>query len=204
MHAIHEWNTSLAKAADKAGNTPLHYAALIGNSCAVRELLSKDTEPVYKHNLSVSFPVHIAAEAGNFMVIKELLNSCPDVGELLDKENRNFIHIAVKHRRTRVIMLACRVGINANVMNAKDKNGNTPLHLAVKSSDAEIFALLSKNKTVNPNIRNEDGLTPLDISTSLQDHLFTYSLVCILMISSANMLPTIAQMKYCPHSDRVA
>ncbi|XP_078150118.1 protein ACCELERATED CELL DEATH 6-like [Carex rostrata] len=101
---------------------------------------------------------------------------CPDVGELLDKEERNFLHIAVQKKRIRVIMLAYQEGINANVINAKDKDGNTPLHLAVISSDSEIFALLSQNKRLNLNIRNKAGLTSLDLSASLQDHQFTYSL----------------------------
>ncbi|KAF3339422.1 inversin-like protein [Carex littledalei] len=97
--AILDWNQSLAAKTDKARNTPLHYAALIGNTYAVKKLLLKDTGPVYRKNLSGSFPVHLAAEAGNVKVIKELLSMCPDVGELLDKEKRNFLHVAVEKKK---------------------------------------------------------------------------------------------------------
>ncbi|KAF3339421.1 putative ankyrin repeat domain family protein [Carex littledalei] len=141
VQVILEWNSSLAAETDKSQNTLLHYAALIGNSYAVKELLLKDTGSVYKDNLSGSFPVHLAAEAGNYTVIKELLSMCPDVGELLDKEKRNFLHVAVEKKRIGVITLICQVGINAKVRNAKDKDGNTPLHLAVISSDSDIILI---------------------------------------------------------------
>ncbi|XP_078150540.1 protein ACCELERATED CELL DEATH 6-like [Carex rostrata] len=176
MREILEWKPDIAAKPDTAKNTPLHYATSIGNTYAVKQLLLKDTQSVYEANESGSFPVHLAAEAGYVKVIKALLRTCPDVGELLDREKRNFLHIAVEKKNIRVIMVAHKEGINTNVINAKDKDGNTPLHLAVINSESEIFVFLCQNKRVNPNIRNEVGLTPLDLSASLKDHQFTFTL----------------------------
>lgn len=194
IQKILDWKPALATTTDEAQNTPLHYAASIGNSYAVRKMLSKNPDAVYKPNSSGSFPVHLAAEAGSFRVINEIQKKCPDVGELLDQKQRNFLHIAVEKGRLGLVTLAFMKGIlNANMINARDKNGNTPLHLAVKSSDSETVTLLFWDNRVNPNIRNEAGLTPLDISTSLQDSQFTYSLVRIVMVLCENILSELAE-----------
>jgi ankyrin repeat protein len=146
----------------------------------VRKILSEGTDSVYKQNSSGSFPVHLAAESGSFAVINEILKMCPDAGELLNERQRNFLHIAVEKENLGLISSACRKGVNKSVKHAKDKDGNTPLHLAVISADLEIFTLLFQNDEVNPNVKNKMGQTPLDISATLKNHQFKYSQVFII------------------------
>ena len=48
-------------------------------------------------------------------------------------------------------------------VNARDKDGNTPLHKAVDRGFADVVKLLLE-RGADPNIRDRDGRTPLDLA----------------------------------------
>lgn len=51
-------------------------------------------------------------------------------------------------------------------INAKDDEGNTKMHLAVKARDLLIFALLLQSKLVDMDVVNKKSLTPLDLTVA--------------------------------------
>ena len=57
------WCEMLCKTSDDAGNTPLHTAAMQGNSMAV-QLLIEHKAKTDAVNCDVKTPVHLAAELG--------------------------------------------------------------------------------------------------------------------------------------------
>ncbi|XP_072952164.1 protein ACCELERATED CELL DEATH 6-like [Typha angustifolia] len=159
-----EWNPMLAKRADNSGRTPFHHAALVGNDEIVGLLLKHDISLAYIADLFGLFPVHIAAITGKVSVIDKLLEHCPDSDELLDNKGWNLLHTAVEHKRIEIVRYVCKRSELTTLMNHKDYEGNTPLHLAVRKGEQGIVSLLIRNKTVNLNTRNKEGLTPLDLS----------------------------------------
>lgn len=63
------------------------------------------------------------------------------------------------------------------MMNARDGEGNTPLHLAVKHGRTMIFSFLMMDTRVNLDIMNNVGLTPLDVAFSKIHSDYTFSSV---------------------------
>ncbi|XP_072951004.1 protein ACCELERATED CELL DEATH 6-like [Typha angustifolia] len=159
------WEPKLAKHADISGSTPLHYAASAGNGRMVKLLLKHDTSLAYIADSGGLFPVHVAAITGEVSIVDELIKHCPYSDELVDNEERNLLHIVVKHKNKPIVWYVCKRPELVKLMNGRDYQGNTPLHLAVKIGDQGIVSLLMQNKTVNSSIINKEGLTPLDIST---------------------------------------
>lgn len=49
------------------------------------------------------------------------------------------------------------------ILNASDQNGNTALHLAVRTGNPRTFLHLIRKREVDLNITNKDGHTPLDL-----------------------------------------
>lgn len=52
-----------------------------------------------------------------------------------------------------------------SVLNSKDSNGNTPLHLAA-SRDKESIVVLLLDSHVDPDVQNEQGQTAYDLAIS--------------------------------------
>ncbi|KAJ1267069.1 hypothetical protein BS78_07G027600 [Paspalum vaginatum] len=61
-----------------------------------------------------------------------------------------------------------RARFNNNILNMKDYNGNTALHLAVQNRDESSFRYLVGNRYVDLNEVNNEGFTPLDLASKLK------------------------------------
>jgi ankyrin repeat protein len=176
-----QWNPALAKEVDDSGSTPLHYVASAGNISASKLLLRYDTSPAYVPDSNGLFPVHIAAKMGYGQLIYELSKHCPDFDEKLDSKGRNFLHIAVEHKKWKVVWHFSGTPELARMINVMDYEGNTALHLAVKNADQMIVSLLMSNKGLLPNIVNNQGLTALDLAVLATDKGISYTLVIFLV-----------------------
>uniref|UniRef100_A0A0E0Q975 PGG domain-containing protein n=1 Tax=Oryza rufipogon TaxID=4529 RepID=A0A0E0Q975_ORYRU len=171
-----QWNPTLVKEVDDSGSTPLHYVASVGNIPALKLLLGYDTSPAYVPDSNGLFPVHIAAKMGYGQLIYELSRYFPDCDEMLDSKGRNFLHIAVEHKKWKVVWHFCGTQELERMLNVMDYEGNTALHLAVKNADQMIVSLLMANKAVLPNIVNNQGLTALDLAVLATDKGISYTL----------------------------
>jgi ankyrin repeat protein len=163
----------LAKTTDKLGWTPLHYAASVNNIKAVKMLLERHKLSAYVADSSGLCPVHVAAKLGYRKVVIEIFKHCPDSDELLDCQGRNLVHLAVTEKRTLLLMWICRSNKLKKAMNAQDDQGNTPLHLAVKTGHMGTFSTLMLSKRTHLSWTNKDGFTPLDIASTQKKDGFT-------------------------------
>lgn len=177
--------------ANNNGFNALHHAALRGNPSAMRILLTK----VPRH-----WMIDEKKDDGYTALHLAALNNHVEVAELLvhqgkanmDIQNVNLqtaLHLAVERQHTQIVRLLVREGCN---MNVPDKDGDTPLHEALrhhtlsqlrqlqdmqdvgkllmglgtpgadKKSSASIACFLAANGA-DLNIKNKKGQTPLDL-----------------------------------------
>ncbi|OAY69882.1 Protein ACCELERATED CELL DEATH 6 [Ananas comosus] len=164
-----DWKPTLVEKVDDSGSTFLHYLAATPLEDAVRQLLERDTSTAYLSDCNGFFPIHVAASMGRRAVAIVLITHCNDMDELVDKEGRNFLHIAVQFDEPAIVEFVSRQPLLAKMMNGRDYKGNTPLHLAVKFKNQKIVSLLLGNRRVHHSIINKDGLAPIDLAITQRE-----------------------------------
>ncbi|KAK7067086.1 hypothetical protein SK128_022545, partial [Halocaridina rubra] len=157
--------------------TALHIAAAVGNVDTVKLLIEK-TKCIHDKDSEKSTPLHIAAKNGNDQVCRELLTAKEMMKDERDSHQYTALHWAAKRGYSRTIDELLRVGCEVD---ARDKKGNTPLHL---------FCLYAKGKPyleeikpqcsesllrcgANPNAQNYDKRTPYHIAQFCRFEILT-------------------------------
>uniref|UniRef100_A0A7N0UFE0 Uncharacterized protein n=1 Tax=Kalanchoe fedtschenkoi TaxID=63787 RepID=A0A7N0UFE0_KALFE len=128
---------------DEAGMTPLHLAAITGYMNGVAYLLTKFPPATVVKDGSGFFPIHWAAKQGRVDIVETLLKHSPDPVELLDSKRRNILHVAAECGRTNVVVYILKNVECRKLINARDDDGNTPLHLATMNWHPRIISALT-------------------------------------------------------------
>lgn len=165
----------LEETTDQYGSTPLHFAAsLLSGRPLVQVLLHNNPIQLYQPNSEGWYPIHVAAYTGAEQTVCYFIRKHPEIACLRDSKGRSFLHIAVEWNRWNIVAYACRSPWLARILNMQDNDGNTAMHIAVQHGKKYIFCVLLRNRTVNINILNNKGQTPLDISQSNIPTGFSY------------------------------
>ncbi|KAJ9159276.1 hypothetical protein P3X46_024792 [Hevea brasiliensis] len=159
-------NSSLTREQDKEGWTPLHYASYFNLLPIVEMLLEDDNKSAaYIGENYGKKPLHIAILNGNshLKVVEKIMSDCPDCCDLIDNRGRNVLHFAVESGSFEGMRLITEKPSLANLINQKDKKGNTPVHLvaALGFEDCCLTEhhLVDKKAVNNKNLTALDGLT---------------------------------------------
>ncbi len=143
---------------DENTNTPLHMAAVCGNTRIVEVLIENDAY-VNAGDAIGNAPLHVATENNNVEIVDALLNRGADVN-VKNYHGYTPLHIAVAKNNIVVIDALLNRGADINVKNCE---GYTPLHISVaKNNIVVVDALL--NRGADTNIRNDKWYTPLQLS----------------------------------------
>jgi ankyrin repeat protein/N-acetylneuraminic acid mutarotase len=137
--------------------TPLSLAVSQRHAEAAKELLGSKANP------------NVTSPSGR-PLLYEALADAPTLKVLLEggaKPNQSvdgvpLLLLAVYDKNQAAVELLLKAGADVN---ARNKNGDTPLHYAVGNSQRELAELLLANKA-DPNERNNAGKTPLDLAKS--------------------------------------
>ncbi|KAK4420891.1 protein ACCELERATED CELL DEATH 6 [Sesamum alatum] len=164
LEAMLNMNANLVQLRDAEGRNPLHYAASLGYLEEVRYLLDKCSPSATQRDNSGSFPIHLASIYGSVDIISLLLQDCPCPEELLDRKGLNILHLAARNGRYNIVRYILSNPALEKLINMKDRNGNTPLHLATKEWHPRIVSALTWDKRVDVKIVNDDGMTALDVA----------------------------------------
>lgn len=92
-------------------------------------------------------PIHIACKNGHINVVKELIQQQSfDPMDSLNYKGQTILHIAAKSGRDNVVKYILREKKLENLLNEKDNNGNSPLHLASQYQHPKVLLLLTQEK----------------------------------------------------------
>nr|XP_007149158.1 hypothetical protein PHAVU_005G046300g [Phaseolus vulgaris]ESW21152.1 hypothetical protein PHAVU_005G046300g [Phaseolus vulgaris] len=149
---------------DNIGRNALHYAASIGYLHGVEYLLQNCHTCSMERDNDGFFPLHLASAFGHIEVLKKLLENCPDPREIVDNKGRNIVHIAAIMGEFNVIRYILQDANDEvkDMINGKDYDGNTPLHLAASHSRPKIVQALTWDTRVDLHCLNNNNQTALD------------------------------------------
>ncbi|CAN6698925.1 unnamed protein product [Malus baccata var. baccata] len=177
--ALLKSDRTLAKVADEQGGIPLHIAADLGTLSTVKVLLEYDKSTAYVADNDGRTALHFAASKGHVDIMKELRHHCPDCCELVDNKGQNVLHYAIKSEQDHVVdFVLTDLWFSNILLNAKDRNGNAPVHHLAHS---RILAMnFIRDHRVDTMSFNKENLNAYDIIQANDDNISkAFELVCI-------------------------
>ena len=139
---------------------PLYYVAALGHLCLAQRLLLTRPQDLRAKDDRGCAPFHIAVLAGKVEVSQLLIRHSVDLN-IRDIEDHNLLHMAAWKGHIEIVqMLLENDGATKVFINAPNKNGQTPLHLATQHNRHNIVELLLKFGA-DPNAKDNDDMTPL-------------------------------------------
>lgn len=161
LREILETHENLIESYDEEGRTPLSYAALKGYLEGARYLLKKFPSSAYRcdKNKEGFFPIHMAASGGHIKMIKELHST----KHLRNRRGQSILHVACGSGKSEVVSFLLKMPELEGLINLKDEDGNTPLHLATLGLHTRVVYILTWENKIKPGLKNKDGLTALDL-----------------------------------------
>ncbi|KAK4412660.1 hypothetical protein Salat_2913100 [Sesamum alatum] len=157
-------NPDLSKSVNSKGSSALHLASAKGHVDIVKELVSVDSSMCFNLDGDGRSPLHLAAIKGRTVVLEELLRAEPEAAAMLTGGGESCLHLCVKYNRFEAIkvFLQC-LKRDDRLVDWKDQDGNTVLHLAVAKKQIEVVRYLLENSRIEGDARNANGLTALDL-----------------------------------------
>ena len=150
---------------DQKGWTPLHYAIHHNNSHATQILLWGNESIGYQlMTEDGKSPIHIAASLGHCETVNTFISTSPGFFQLTDNKGRNILHVAVEYKKSTVIEFILQDESLTSLINQRDNNGDTPIHLLM-ASDVELMEMAIDHR-ININVLNNQNRTPLDMASS--------------------------------------
>ncbi|WJZ88078.1 hypothetical protein VitviT2T_007410 [Vitis vinifera] len=157
------WKPKLIKEVDENGWSPLHCAAYMLDAAITKQLLdgsSQDKSVIYLGiKDSNRTALHIASYNGCMDIVELLLSHAPDCCEQVDENGNNVFHFAMmkKHPSHFGSELLIKDGLRVRgLVNEKDAQGDTPLHLLASFGVNDVDFIL--DKTVDKMERNKEKL----------------------------------------------
>ncbi|XP_021864958.2 ankyrin repeat-containing protein At5g02620 [Spinacia oleracea] len=163
-------NHRLATEADSLGHLPLHVASAKGHVEIVRELLRVGPAgSCLARSKDGKLPLHLAIMKGvRVEVLTELARASPESTRLRVDKGDYVLHLCVKYDnldafQLLVDLLKKESDDNNLLINARNDDGNTILHLAALHKNLEITKYLVATPGIELNAVNNNGLTALDL-----------------------------------------
>lgn len=180
MQEIAKMKPAVIYVKDEDGQNPLHYAASTGFIDGVHLLLNQIKMDASERDADGSYPIHLASKNGHVGILEKLLQHCPDAKEYVNQDGQNILHVAAKYGKDSIARYTLKTPGLESLLNEKDKDGNTPLHLAAINWHPKVVTSLTWDRRVNLNLVNNEGLTALEAAEEYMEAMASYRKVCML------------------------
>ncbi|KAK7306228.1 hypothetical protein VNO77_44154 [Canavalia gladiata] len=160
---------------DAQGCTLLHTAAARGQLQVVRNLLAS-FDIINLTDAQGNTALHVASYRGHLPVVETLILASPSLALLTNHHGDTFLHTAVagftspgfsrldKHAELMKQLVGGKIVNMRDIINVKNNDGRTALHVSVIDNiQCEVVELLMSVPSIDLNIGDVDGMTPLDI-----------------------------------------
>jgi ankyrin repeat protein len=181
---------------NKEGLSPFYIAIVEGYTPLVLNMLELDPTLACTRFSDGMYPIHVAARVCNAALVIHFMRdqNLADFAEFLDHRGRNLFHIAAEANNAKVITEVFAEKINKTVcndmvdemINAKDYEGNTPLHIAAIKGHVPAMKAISTNLIHDEQqVANNQGLTPFDLSAKQVEKNAIQ--VCLIILTTFNL-----------------
>ena len=139
-------------------STPMHVAVLFNKIDELRVLLEHDRSLGYAlgSNRGDTPLLVSAAHRGHVGVARELLKHCPDA-PYCDTSGWTCLHEAVSTVQREFVEFVLGSPQLRRLINMRDGDGETPLHLAVQKCDPKMVAALLQHHDIDVTVIDNDG-----------------------------------------------
>ncbi|GKU91867.1 hypothetical protein SLEP1_g5681 [Rubroshorea leprosula] len=158
---------SFARKLNPSGLSPIHLAVQNNQTFVVRELLKVDKDLARVKGKGGQTPLHFAADQEALDLLVEFLEACPECITDVNIHGQTALQVAVKNGRYEAAkFLASWIYRSTHkdsaaweraVLNGKDQEGNTVLHIAALNNDPQ---LLKVDRDL-ARVKGKGGETPL-------------------------------------------
>ena len=151
---------------NKAGDTPLHSylnSLMYSDSGIVKELIVYGAK-ANEVDSDCNTPLHIACKTGRLDSVEYLLVMTKCDPNAKNKAGLTPLHVNINSSRysnSHIVIKLITHGANSNLA---DNEGNTPLHFSCQSDRFYATKYILTATDCDPNIKNKDRLTPLQVT----------------------------------------
>ncbi|RDX95489.1 Ankyrin repeat-containing protein BDA1, partial [Mucuna pruriens] len=164
---------SFAWKLNEQGFTPIHLAMQHGQKRMVLRFVDMDKELVRAKGREGITPLHVASQTGDIDLLAHFLLACPDSIQDVTVTAETALHIALRYQQYEALHVllgwlmrtrqkGARI-LENTILNWKNDQGNTILHVSTLMNDSKAIQLLVKTK-VDLNAKNWENSTALDMA----------------------------------------
>ncbi|KAK4447481.1 Oxysterol-binding protein 2 [Podospora aff. communis PSN243] len=168
---VRSHSSRLSTTGSAMGRAPLQQSPSIGGTKTATNLTDKG---VSLESSVKKFRIVEALRSGDTASISRAIRENTDNGPRASTssfstqtgtlEDTTILHLAIQCAEQPVVEYVLSDGAGSLDINARDKDGNTPLHIAAAQGRSQVVRLLLENKDINDAIANAQGRLPIDLA----------------------------------------